>query len=484
MSGKETTRTVVKLANGATLSVRFGDIAKSTTDVVVNAANASSFTRIDSGVSGALRNACAPEIAAAISAPKFRFARADKDEDSSDKKNTKDSYVIVAASEPLIAGQVRFQDAFGVLRDIQGVRYIVHALGPNWMDEDASDPDQMVSRIAPRIHATVIAALDCASRLGASSVSLPALSGGIFTHKPFDDKSRCLHELEQRIARQQLVRAIFAWAKKQCDAGKSASSVKSVVVVALPAKGRRRRQARAERSMLEKAIAEQLKLDPDGVAKITKGATKAAERAPYNVRIAMISDTHGGHEEVKVPRADVLIHAGDFTRHGKISDAKSFNAWMGKQPHAFKLVVNGNHEKNAPWKKQVRELLSNCMFLKNQSVTIQIPASKDREKATSLKIYGTDFFWPMRSNNPYYDDIPDDVDILICHGPCKSFVDGGLGCTELRDVVTRIKPRLVVSGHIHKAHGTVTKDGVTYVNAANARDGHGHMGWPAIVLDL
>ena len=470
MSSKRSSpKTVAKLSNGTTLSLRFGDICKSKTDVVVNAANASSFTRIDGGVSGALRNACRPEIASAISAPKFRFAT---------------NNVKVPAPEPLKVEEVRFQDTFGTLRDVQGVRWIIHALGPNWQDEDSSDHDQMVSRVSPRIHATIITALDCASRLGASSISLPAISGGIFTHKPFDDKSRELHELEQRVARQQLVRAIFAWAKRE-ELKDETSSLKSIIIVTLPAKGRRKRQARAERKMLEDAIAEQLKCDDKDEDVDEEEETKdKTEREPLNIRIAMISDTHGAHQELKVPKADLLIHAGDFTRYGRSSDAESFNSWMGKQPHEFKLVVNGNHEHNAPWQKQVREVLSNCVFLKNESVTIRVPPNKNRKKATSLKIHGTDFFWPMRSKNPHYDKIPDEIDILICHGPCKSFVDGGLGCTELRNVVARIKPRLVVSGHIHKAHGTVTEDGVTYVNAANVREGHGHIGWPAVVLDI
>ena len=224
------------------------------------------------------------------------------------------------------------------------------------------------------------------------------------------------------------------------------------------------------------------KTDVNATTTITESGGKdiKGKREPLNIRIAMISDTHGGHEDLKVPSADVLIHAGDFTRYGRKSDVESFNSWMGAQAHKFKLVVNGNHEVNAPWQKQVRDVLSNCMFLKNQSATILIPPNAKRKKATSLKIYGTDFYWPMRSKNPYYDKIPDDVDILISHGPCKSHVDGGLGCTELRNVVERIKPRLVVSGHIHKAHGTITKDGVTYVNAANAREGHGRIGWPAL----
>ena len=247
------------LANNIKLSVRLGDIAKSTTDAVVNAANSASFTRLDSGVSGALRNACAPDIEAAVSAPKFRFVlsqtEGDKDRDKDTESNGGASnYTIEPAPESLKADQIRYQNTFGGLRD-QGVKWIIHALGPNWMDEDASDPERMFGQVAPRIRATVTAALECASQLGARSVTLPALSGGIFTHKPFDDKSRQLHTMEQRIARRELVGAIFDWAEKQ---GGETTSIETVVIVTLLPKGRRKRQAQAEVEMLEEAVAEQL----------------------------------------------------------------------------------------------------------------------------------------------------------------------------------------------------------------------------------
>ena len=128
------------------------------------------------------------------------------------------------------------------------------------MDEDASDPERMFAQVAPRIRATVTAALECASRLGARSLTLPALSGGIFTHKPFDDESRHLHTMEQRIARSELVGAIFDWAEKQ---GGTKTSIESVVIVTLLPKGRRKRQAQAEVEMLEEAVTEQLGLVED-----------------------------------------------------------------------------------------------------------------------------------------------------------------------------------------------------------------------------
>ena len=91
----------------------------------------------------------------------------------------------------------------------------------------------------------------------------------------------------------------------------------------------------------------------------------------------------------------------------------------------------------------------------------------------------------MKTANPHYAAADAPCDILVCHSPCAGRVDGGSGCAELLRLARRLRPRLVVSGHIHGAHGVVTCDGgITYVNAANARGGHADMGWPAVVVDI
>merc|ERR1711934_1049790 len=58
-------------------------------------------------------------------------------------------------------------------------------------------------------------------------------------------------------------------------------------------------------------------------------APSKTQRSKLHVTIACCSDTHGAHRDVRVPDADVLIHAGDFTRFGKIEDAQDFNIWLG-----------------------------------------------------------------------------------------------------------------------------------------------------------
>lgn len=63
-----------------------------------------------------------------------------------------------------------------------------------------------------------------------------------------------------------------------------------------------------------------------------------------------------------------MIHAGDYTRFAKESDAVSFNDWLGqlRESHSFKaiLVVNGNHENGLFRKVVPHELLSNAIVLR------------------------------------------------------------------------------------------------------------------------
>jgi len=93
------------------------------------------------------------------------------------------------------------------------------------------------------------------------------------------------------------------------------------------------------------------------------------------------------------------------------------------------------------------------------------------------------------SRNPNYENIADKgVDVLVAHGPVKGYVDGQKGCAELLRLVKRLRPRLVVGGHIHFAHGVAEGQGAlcatTFVNAANARRTHHDMGWDPVVIDI
>jgi Icc-related predicted phosphoesterase len=194
--------------------------------------------------------------------------------------------------------------------------------------------------------------------------------------------------------------------------------------------------------------------------------------------IVCISDTHELHREVDVPDGDILIHAGDFTMFSKSAAAiLDFNEWLGELPHRHKIVVPGNHEFFLEADPSKRRLISNATVLIDQSVTVM-----------GLKIWGSPitplYGGAFGRSSPkdrarLYATIPDDVNILITHGPPYGVLDRSQGmlhnsgCPELREAVKRLKPQLHLFGHVHGANGTRSIGDTVFVNAALLGPGGG-----------
>jgi len=86
-----------------------------------------------------------------------------------------------------------------------------------------------------------------------------------------------------------------------------------------------------------------------------------------------MGDTHGSHRRVNVPKGDILIHAGDFMTYGRLADeVADFNRWLGEQPHRYKIVVAGNHDRlfeSCP--TEARGFLTNATYLENTGVVLE-----------------------------------------------------------------------------------------------------------------
>jgi len=188
------------------------------------------------------------------------------------------------------------------------------------------------------------------------------------------------------------------------------------------------------------------------------------------LRLVIISDTHNDHRGIQhIPEGDVLIHCGDWTNFGKLQHTVDFNEWLGLLTHRVKIVVNGNHESNAFWKSRTKQLLSNAVFLCQESYSISITGFPE------LELYGTQFSWPIHGqSNPLYNAISQEASVLITHGPAAGLVDKGSGCEQLRKKCEVLNQNgklcLVLSGHIHGGHGRVKGEGllegITFVNAS------------------
>jgi predicted phosphodiesterase len=214
------------------------------------------------------------------------------------------------------------------------------------------------------------------------------------------------------------------------------------------------------------------------------------------MRIVVLSDTHLRHSELHIPEGDVLVHAGDATMMGTFAEVIKFNEWLGSLPHPVKLFCAGNHDwLFAQDRAFAMSLLTNARYIEDELVDVD-----------GLRLYGSPWQpqfhgWafnlergrPLREK---WDLIPDDIDILVTHGPPYGILDPGFeegadgmfrrihaGDKELLTAVRRIRPRYHLFGHLHEGHGVLEKDGTTFVNAANCNDSY-RLVYQPIVLDV
>lgn len=184
------------------------------------------------------------------------------------------------------------------------------------------------------------------------------------------------------------------------------------------------------------------------------------------VSIVCLSDTHNA--QISVPDGDILIHAGDLTQSGSFQELQEVLAWLRALPHPTKIVVAGNHDLllDLAWadsssraaSKSVRAQLdwSNIIYLENEEVTICCANGRQ------LRVYGSPhsphhgnwaFQYPQ-SQDVWASSVPDEIDVLITHGPPLAHLDLKVGCPHLLRTLWRVRPRLHVFRHVHEGAGT------------------------------
>jgi len=216
----------------------------------------------------------------------------------------------------------------------------------------------------------------------------------------------------------------------------------------------------------------------------TRKKPSAAGQILDSLTIVLISDTHELHREVEVPPGDILIHAGDFTMNSKSAEKLlDFNEWLGELPHAYRVVIPGNHDSIVEDASR-RSLITNATLLINESVEIM-----------GLKFWGSpttpllgEAFGVVSdtARAKLYSRIPADTDILVTHGPPYGILDQTPGshhhegCNQLLGALRKVKPMLHVFGHIHGAYGTESTNDTLFVNAALPGRGFGMSNRPHV----
>lgn len=215
------------------------------------------------------------------------------------------------------------------------------------------------------------------------------------------------------------------------------------------------------------------------------------------MKLVCLSDTHGEHGEVELPEGDVLIHAGDFCQRGRLEEVEAFLDWFDSQPFQHKILVAGNHDE-AFEREETRQTACRwarevATYLEDESVVIE--GRLFYGSPWILKDNDWAFMKPEEQLTPIWEEIPDETDVLITHGPPRGIfdefqrtTDGNvrterIGSVGLKKVIDRVRPEVHVFGHNHFQYGTLERDGTTFINASLPEGGNGIVYEP-VVLDL
>ena len=179
------------------------------------------------------------------------------------------------------------------------------------------------------------------------------------------------------------------------------------------------------------------------------------------MKILAISDTHGFHKDLKdFNGIDMIIHAGDFSNAKNptfnVSEAEDFLKWYNQIPVKHKVLISGNHDTSIEAKLVNPRDYESVIYLEHESICIE-----------GINIFGSPYTpqfggWSFMKDrgklSPYWEQIPENTDILVVHGPPKGILDLSYnrddileycGDKELYNHVLRVQPKYMIFGHIH-----------------------------------
>ena len=204
------------------------------------------------------------------------------------------------------------------------------------------------------------------------------------------------------------------------------------------------------------------------------------------MKFIAISDTHGRHRALTLPKGDVIIHAGDFCHYGGNIGMHDFLSWFRHLDFEVKILIAGNHDFYAAEQSDDFEamLSKEIIYLNDSGITIQginIWGSPVQPDLTGWA-FGKERGSAMKA---HWDLIPNDTDILITHSPPYGVLDKprsehAVGCEELALRLAKLQVKVHIFGHIHESYGIVQIGETTYINASNYNSSKGLVNAPVV----
>jgi predicted phosphohydrolase len=208
------------------------------------------------------------------------------------------------------------------------------------------------------------------------------------------------------------------------------------------------------------------------------------------LKVVAISDTHCRHKSVKLPKGDLLIHAGDISYKGQRTEVADFLQWFAQQPFAQKIFIAGNHDFyfEKAYAGDLKAIVpEGVVYLQDSGVVID-----------GIHIWGTPvtpwfYDWAFNRHrggaiSKHWNLIPPETNLLITHGPAFGILDTVLngshvGDKDLLKRVQEIKPAAHVFGHVHESYGRLKKGSTRFINASVLNEKYELVN-PPVVFDL
>lgn len=190
------------------------------------------------------------------------------------------------------------------------------------------------------------------------------------------------------------------------------------------------------------------------------------------MKVVIISDTHGRHDELGVLSGDVLIHCGDVCLGYDPGDSQinAIDSWFQRQEFSAIICIGGNHDRPLQ-RRAALELraLENAIYLEDEA--FEYGGFKFYGAPWVPDLHGWAYFLDDASLAEKWAQIPADTDILITHTPPYKILDkprysGPAGCLRLRERVEVIRPRVHCFGHIHESYGRTEQKDILFFNAS------------------
>ncbi|KAL9126786.1 MAG: hypothetical protein Q9217_004213 [Psora testacea] len=235
-------------------------------------------------------------------------------------------------------------------------------------------------------------------------------------------------------------------------------------------------------------------MDPNTSQTLTTGS-----RETVRTRICIISDTHCATP--KIPTCDLLLHCGDITVEGRLSEYRPQLQMLKEAPADLKLVIAGNHDitldneyydrmggemhqDDVLDKKGLEEVREMWMGAETKRAGViyleEGTSSHTLRNGARFTVYSSPYqpeFCNWAFPYPRHEDrfnasppiarrkaenpVPDfpAIDIMLTHGPPKGILDVTydrlpVGCDHLRRADKRCRPLLHCFGHIHEGWGS------------------------------